>query len=160
MSDQQISEAIQLARQGELNAARRIFVELLEQQPQHELAWLWLGRILPDKGQRHYCLERVLKINPRNQEAREALRVLNLNSEPHKPQAHAAKGLQGRRLGDYLVDMGYVPREAVERVAAQQARLREQGKETTIGNILLEWHLITHEQLYVAVREQGEAQEE
>jgi hypothetical protein len=164
MSDQQFVEAVRLARHGEQVEAKRLFVQILDQHPDHEQSWLWLGRILPDLAQRRYCLDRVLKINPENQQARDALGVLSVIEEltdigTEQPVRHVATPAtqRVRRIGDFLVDLGYVTREAVERVAIRQRLLREQGKEFSLGNLLLDASLITHEQLYAAVR--GQEQE-
>lgn len=176
MSEQQLAEAVRLSRQGQDAEARRLLVQILERQPSNEQAWLWLGRILPDIAQRRYCLERVLKLNPESSQAHEALEVLSVlealstDEKPERPPERPLAGATGatgalspdtlsraasvRRIGDYLVELGYVRREVVERIAARQQALRQQGKEFSLGNLLLDASLISHEQLYTAVREQ------
>ncbi len=164
MNDDRLDEAITLARRGHYEDARRLFVQVLESQPNSEFAWLWLGRILPTVEQRRYCLERVLKINPTNNQARNALDVLGflealqpVSSNEVGQTQQASTATEVRRIGDYLVELGYVRREDVEGVATRQAALRAQGKEFTIGNLLLDYRYVTHEQLYAAVREQERA---
>ena len=163
MSDELLAEAIQLARRGNNDEARRLFVQILEARPNEESPWLWLGRILPTIEQRRYCLERVLKINPTNIEARNAIEVLGFLEALQPITAsdgngqRATSNAQVRRIGDYLVELGYVRREDVEGVATRQEALRAQGKEFSIGNLLLDYRLVTHEQLYAAVREQEQA---
>ena len=173
MMEQQLAEAVRLSRQGQNAEARRLLVQILEREPNNEKAWLWLGRILPDLAQRRYCLERVLKLDPDNVHAHEALEVLSvleaLNTEekpdrvPVRPSGAPTGALSPetlsrtasvRRIGDYLVELGYVRREVVERIATRQQSLRQQGKEFSLGNLLLDASLISHEQLYAAVREQ------
>lgn len=173
MMEQQLAEAVRLSRQGQDAEARRLLVQILERQPNNEQAWLWLGRILPDLAQRRYCLERVLKLNPENAQAHEALEVLSVLEalrtdekleQPAERPVGAPDGALSpetvgraasvRRIGDYLVELGYVRREVVERIATRQQALRQQGKEFSIGNLLLDASLISHEQLYAAVREQ------
>jgi hypothetical protein len=173
MIEQQLAEAARLSRQGQDAEARRLLVQILEIEPNNEQAWLWLGRILPDLAQRRYCLERVLKLSPENAQAHEALEVLsvlealstdeNPERQPVRPADTPTGALSAetlsrtasvRRIGDYLVELGYVRREVVERIATRQQALRQQGKEFSLGNLLLDASLISHEQLYAAVREQ------
>lgn len=179
MSEQQLAEAVRLSRHGHNVEARRVLVRILERQPDNEQAWLWLGRILPDLAQRRYCLQRVLKLNTESVQAREALEVLSVlealstdaqpDQAPIRPTGAPTGALSPetlsraasvRRIGDYLVELGYVRRELVERIATRQQVLRQQGKEFSLGNLLLDASLVSHEQLYAAVREQEKAYQE
>jgi tetratricopeptide (TPR) repeat protein len=62
-----------LIKSGQKAQARRKLVQLTLEQPDHELAWLWLSDLLERPEQRRYCLQHVLQINPNNQAARQGL---------------------------------------------------------------------------------------
>lgn len=47
-----------------------------------ELDWLWAAEQVTDSGERRYCLERALYINPKNHETRSALSKLIAASMP------------------------------------------------------------------------------
>jgi hypothetical protein len=55
-------------RQGDLErgAALTIFAEVLSNDSNYELDWLWLASMLPNSVEREYCLRRALDINPDN----------------------------------------------------------------------------------------------
>lgn len=83
---QQAREAIQ---RGDRQAGKDQLVEILERNPDNEVAWLWLSAIMDDPELEKECLERVLEINPQNQVAQKHLSRLQeaeiANPSPAKP---------------------------------------------------------------------------
>ena len=71
--NQQLDRGIAAARRGEKAVARQMLEDVLRQDGNNELAWIWLASVVPTKRERRICLERVLQINPNNERAREAL---------------------------------------------------------------------------------------
>jgi hypothetical protein len=71
-----IGEAVQAIKSGDKAKGRSLLAQVLKNNPQHENAWLWLATVVDNPQQKRDCLQRVLKINPRNQTAREGLRWL------------------------------------------------------------------------------------
>lgn len=65
---------IEAARAGQNNAARTHFVAVLRQDPQHILALLWLAFVLPAPQDSLHILERVLALDPHNEQAKAGLR--------------------------------------------------------------------------------------
>jgi ABC-type branched-subunit amino acid transport system substrate-binding protein len=49
---------------GDLEAARRQFAQALLQEPDNELAWLWLAEASETPGQKRYCYDRAVAIDP------------------------------------------------------------------------------------------------
>lgn len=64
---------IQAARAGEFEIAQTYFIEVVKSDPSSEKGWLYLGHCLKEPQKRQYCYQRVLKINPTNQDAKKAL---------------------------------------------------------------------------------------
>lgn len=69
-------------KNGDRANAYRLLTQAVEQQPDHELAWLWLAGATPDPGARRACLERVLSLNPHNTMAQQGLAQLPQVDEP------------------------------------------------------------------------------
>jgi hypothetical protein len=72
-----LQTGIDAARRGNRMVARRILQQVLEQDPNNELAWIWLASVAETTGQRRDYLERVLAINPNNERAKQALERLS-----------------------------------------------------------------------------------
>ena len=68
--DSLLRQAIAAARAGRELGARDLFLEIVEKDPRHELAWMWLIDLLDDLDDRIYACEQVLAINPKNSSAR------------------------------------------------------------------------------------------
>jgi hypothetical protein len=73
-----LETAIELVRAGKRNEAGPIFSRIVQKEPDNERAWLGLAACVAPLAQRKYCLEQVIRINPRNVYAR---RMLGLKSE-------------------------------------------------------------------------------
>ncbi len=67
---------------GDLEVARRHFAQALLQEPDNELAWLWLAEASDAPGQKRYCLERAVAIDPDSAALfrRDALRAAGVES--------------------------------------------------------------------------------
>ncbi len=89
MSTENIQELLQAgiraARQGNRSAARRLLHEVVAQAPNNELAWIWLASVAENIGERREYLERVLKINPNNERAAQALERLERSGGIARP---------------------------------------------------------------------------
>jgi tetratricopeptide (TPR) repeat protein len=68
---------------GELEDARRHFAQALLQEPDNELAWLWLAEASETPGQKRYCFDRAVAIDPDSAGLfrRDALRAAGIDSE-------------------------------------------------------------------------------
>jgi hypothetical protein len=77
MSDK-LSRAMRQVKQGDRAGAQQLLGEILANEPDNELAWLWLAAVLSeDQGQ--YCIRQVLRINPNSQPARRAWVAMGLD---------------------------------------------------------------------------------
>lgn len=74
---------VEAANSGDHDKAQTYFARVVQANPNSEIGWLYLGHCLADPKKRMDCYQRVLRINPSNHEARQALSAL---SQPERPQ--------------------------------------------------------------------------
>lgn len=74
--DQLLKAGIRAVKAGEREAAKQHFLQIIEQDERHELAWLWLSTAVSTKEEQILCLENVLTINPSNEKAQARLEKL------------------------------------------------------------------------------------
>jgi Tfp pilus assembly protein PilF len=72
-----LRRAIDSARNGNNDAARLMFEQILSEDKNNERAMMWLAKLADTKAERKQWLNRVLSINPNNDAAREALRKIS-----------------------------------------------------------------------------------
>ncbi len=82
MSADNLRQAITLARAGDKTSARKILEALIEQDPQNEMAWIWMTDTTDSPEERRYCLEIALSINPNNVAAKKGLEYLGGATTP------------------------------------------------------------------------------
>lgn len=71
--ERQLRAGIRAAQQGERDRARELLEGVLRRDRDNELAWIWMASIVTTQKEQRVCLERVLKANPDNRPARQAL---------------------------------------------------------------------------------------
>lgn len=69
-------EAVKLAKSGRRVEARNLLLELVDGNPDHELAWIWLSQLVDDPEDRIIALENALTINPDRPETAVRLETL------------------------------------------------------------------------------------
>jgi tetratricopeptide (TPR) repeat protein len=74
MANKQLEQAIRAYKSGEKQKAQKILARLVKVEPNNEDAWLLLAGCIENVEQKQYCLKRVLKINPNNARAKQALK--------------------------------------------------------------------------------------
>ncbi|MBN1582238.1 MAG: hypothetical protein JXA89_16150 [Anaerolineae bacterium] len=92
-----LHHAITAVRAGRKAEARKILDRILQDNPDHEQAWLWMSAVVETKQERVRCLEQVLAINPNNATARKGLVDLGGNTgaptpEPSQPDLASPDG--------------------------------------------------------------------
>lgn len=75
-----VEEGIAALKSGDRVKARALFREAIFRNPREELAWLWMSGVISGQKEQHYCLERVLAINPNNLAARKGLEIITANA--------------------------------------------------------------------------------
>ncbi|GAB1471612.1 hypothetical protein MASR2M66_24900 [Chloroflexota bacterium] len=72
-------------QRGNSELAKKYLSDLLNAYPDDEAAWMLLARVVVEKERKIECYNRVLKINPRNEEAKLALVRVRAASNPTLP---------------------------------------------------------------------------
>ena len=73
MIESQLHKGIALAKAGKKAEARNVLGQVVKSAPQLAPGWLWLADVVETREQRQYCLEKVVRLNPQNEVARQAL---------------------------------------------------------------------------------------
>lgn len=77
--------AITAIRSGRKEEGRQLLNLLIQQNPNNEMAWLWMSSVVNNDEQRARCLYHVLAINPDNTIARRGLHVLGITVSDSRP---------------------------------------------------------------------------
>ncbi|MFZ1397004.1 MAG: hypothetical protein WAS33_08915, partial [Candidatus Promineifilaceae bacterium] len=73
---------------GERDQARELLLSLVENNPRHELAWLWLSELVPEPEDKIIALENALTLNPERPQTKTRLAQLR-QKYPHLNQPTA-----------------------------------------------------------------------
>src|SRR5512147_201706 len=77
--------AITAIRSGRKDEGRQLLNLLIQQNPNNEMAWLWMSSVVNTDEQRARCLYHVLAINPTNEMARRGLQLLGITVSDSRP---------------------------------------------------------------------------
>ncbi len=75
--DEKLRTGIEAARRGDKATASRLLRQVVDSNPNNEVAWMWLASALDNLTERKQALEQALRINPNNTRAQQALEQLN-----------------------------------------------------------------------------------
>ena len=76
MSHNLLKQGITTIKAGNKERGKQLLLQVLESDRDNELAWLWLSVCLDEPHLKQRCFEEVLRINPDNEKAKDALRRL------------------------------------------------------------------------------------
>lgn len=101
--------------QQDIVRGRELLLQSLREDPQNDMAWLWLTRTVKDRQKRLECVERALQINPQNEQARQ-LKERLLAGTPPAASAPAGdqplpKGTAIRSIGPKTIAVPLTPQE-------------------------------------------------
>ncbi len=100
MAQDKLREGIEAARRGDKLTAVKLLRQVTDREPNNEVAWMWLASALENLGERRAALEQVLRINPTNARAQQALQqVAAVAPGPRKP-VPAGQGAAPARAGN------------------------------------------------------------
>ncbi len=74
--NRQLVAGIRAAQQGDKERARELLEGVLRRDRNNEQAWIWLASVVDTQREKRMSLERVLKINPNNRPAQQALNTM------------------------------------------------------------------------------------
>ena len=77
--------AVTAIRSGRKEEGRQLLNLLIQQNPNDEMAWLWMSSVVNTDEQRARCLYHVLAINPDNELAQRGLKILGIVVTDSRP---------------------------------------------------------------------------
>lgn len=86
--ERNLSEGIEAARRGDKLTARRLLQQALQQDRANETALIWMASVVDTVPEKRAYLEQVLRVNPNNERARQALE--RMGGAPPPPARPAA----------------------------------------------------------------------
>jgi twitching motility two-component system response regulator PilG len=103
-----LSDAVQAIRMGQKAFAHEILADILQEDPQNEHAYIWSAAIAETREEAIRCLERVLRINPQNALAANALAAQRLErhekavekTEEWQPRSTPRTSFQAERIAE------------------------------------------------------------
>jgi hypothetical protein len=79
-----IEEASRAINENDLISARKILSQIIQSEPNNDMAWTLFARVAEKQEQSIYCLERAIQINPKNLLARTMMdEIRNPPNEPY-----------------------------------------------------------------------------
>ena len=75
---QLLHQGVAAARSGQSDVARSTLQQVVREDPQNEIAWMWLSSVAVDDSERVFCLKKLLEINPQHEFAIKGLRALGI----------------------------------------------------------------------------------
>ncbi len=160
-----LHSGIVAARAGKQAEARSALMQVLKQEPRNETAWFWMSRVMPTIEQSVRCIEHLLTINPKHQQALEARDVLNIRllleeaAVIRTPESPAPSTPQRRYLlGEALVEARVITPQQLEIALAEQQKYARNNVSLRLGEVLLHMKLVRPEQIEGAIAAQIETQ--
>ena len=83
VNNELLLQGIELVKKGNIEQASMLFVQIVKADPGSEQGWLWLGRCRQSPKEKRYCFNKVLFINPNNEDVqRELANLESLEEDP------------------------------------------------------------------------------
>ncbi len=84
--DDLLREGIAAAKSGQRERAYELLMQVVEQDEENVLAWLWLSGVVDSLDDRETCLENALALDPTCEPARKGLAWIRKQRKlPHRP---------------------------------------------------------------------------
>jgi hypothetical protein len=79
--DKRLGEATAVIRQGDKETGKALLLEILQDEPENDMAWVWMSAVMDTDELRLECLEEAISYNPNNQMAKKGLAKLRQKGE-------------------------------------------------------------------------------
>ncbi len=91
MIENRLRRGIALSIAGKNDQARNVLSQVVRDDPASATAWFWLASVVETPEQQRYCLEKTLRLDPRNEAARQTLAQIKPEPQPtHSPRPRPA----------------------------------------------------------------------
>lgn len=164
-------KASRAAQAGDNDRAHELYSQALDLDPKNEIALKWLAYHTTDPHEGCRYLERLIEVQPGNIKAQKLLEagrrhieeldrksfssIMSILNTPAPPLPAAEPGAPRRRkLGEILVDKGFISKDNIETAASLQEIFRRSGEPKKLGEILVEYGYLSDEQLQRVLKEQ------
>ena len=92
--DDLLQQGITAYKAGKRDEARNIFITVVKQSPDSQPAWAWLYDASNNDQERIHCLKQILRINPKNEKAKQKLDSLTGQGFSFEPSQKVAPPAQ------------------------------------------------------------------
>ena len=133
---QKLQSGIEAVRDGDRSTGRQLLQEVIDANPNNELAWMWMASCVTTLRERRDCLEQVLTINPENARAREALARLDAAGRPAEPEEEPSAPAAKRDTIDQLRGVAEAPKRQAAR-PRQPSDQKPSGGRLGVTSILI-----------------------
>jgi DNA-binding response OmpR family regulator len=167
-------KASRAAQSNDSARAHELYSQALQLDPRNEIALKWLAYHTMDPHEGCRYLERLIEVQPGNVKAQKLLeagrrRIEELDRKsfssimsilntptPQLPETPVTEpgAPRRRKLGELLVEKGFISRDNIETAANLQEIFRRSGEPKKLGEILTEYGYLTEEQLQRVLKEQ------
>lgn len=167
-------KASRAAQSNEPARAQELYSQALQLDPGNEIALKWLAYHTTDPHEGCRYLERLIEVQPGNVKAQKLLEaghrrieeldrksftnIMSILNTPAPQPMEAPNSEPGvprrRKIGELLVEKGFISRENIETAANLQEIFRRSGEPKKLGEILTEYGYLTEEQLQRVLKEQ------
>jgi tetratricopeptide (TPR) repeat protein len=80
--DDLLQQGITAYKAGKRDEARKIFITFIKQNPESERGWGWMYDVSSEDKEKIHCLKQMVRINPKNEKAKQLLNQLLDSSLP------------------------------------------------------------------------------
>lgn len=146
MASHHFEIGVQAARSGDDARAYRYIRAAILDDPTFAPAWYWMSQVVSDYQRKRECIDRAKALDPTLRTVREDFefrRLRTLIKSFHSPIFAERYRPEPRKLGEFLIDQGYLTVEQLKNALAEQQAERKQGWNIQLGRILLRKKLVT-----------------
>ena len=166
-------KASRAAQSNETARAQELYSQALQLDHRNEIALKWLAYHATDPHEGCLYLERLIEVQPGNVKAQKLLEagrrrieeldrksftnimsILNTPAPPLEAPTNEQGVPRRRKIGEMLVEKGFISRDNIETAANLQEIFRLSGEPKKLGEILTEYGYLTEDQLQRVLREQ------
>jgi hypothetical protein len=113
-----LQQGITAYKAGKIGEARKMFISVVKQSPDSESAWGWMYQISNNDQERIHCLKQILRINPKNEKAKQLLDGLAGNDFPFEMSPKITSSVQEQKYDSS-------PNIQTEKTVTSEGNMRE-----------------------------------
>lgn len=123
-----LEKAIIQIKGGNIKDGRKLLLEVLDENPREEKAWLWMYQCVSTPDQKAECLRRALAINPSNQAARSALEKITSIAPTRSIADDQPKYTEPNTQPKKAADISKFPAQTPSKNTKKTAPIKKRGR--------------------------------